>query len=198
MFMRPTQEQTNVVEEVAAGTSLLVQAVAGSGKTKTLELASRHCPPGTVALAFNVAAKKELASRLPSHVDCLTLNGFGHRAWANTINTRPLPDTKKMKAICDKYTPATKLSYPLKLMCASAKRLGMIPPNPPIKGKALVEWSPSLLLRDSGADLEGVDIEILADPLADCMRESIRQAYLGDIDWPSGCVLNLDGLSPIT
>jgi DNA helicase II / ATP-dependent DNA helicase PcrA len=68
----------------------VVLARAGSGKTSTLEEASKRLPGGARAtfVAFNKAIATELSARLPSSVECSTLHSAGfkalRRAWPRT------------------------------------------------------------------------------------------------------------------
>lgn len=59
----------------------VVEAVAGSGKTTTLEEASKQIESGPILFAaFNVAIVKELKIRLGTAAECKTINGIGHGA----------------------------------------------------------------------------------------------------------------------
>lgn len=64
--------------------SLLIEAVAGSGKTTTLVEAIRHVPPGgkVAFLAFNKAIAAELGRRVDlRQARCMTLHSAGWNAW---------------------------------------------------------------------------------------------------------------------
>jgi DNA helicase II / ATP-dependent DNA helicase PcrA len=67
--------QEDIINEALEGKeNIVVEAVAGSGKTTTIiEIAKRHPGPG-ILLAFNTSIAKELAERLPPKDDAL---GFG-------------------------------------------------------------------------------------------------------------------------
>lgn len=63
--------------------NMLVEAVAGSGKTTTIEHAIReHIPATTRVLvaAFNRHIAEAAQKRMPMNTSCVTLNGFGWRA----------------------------------------------------------------------------------------------------------------------
>lgn len=68
--------------------SLIVQAVAGSGKTTTLIEAMRYAKGSSITLAFNKQIQLELASRLVSG-EAKTFNAIGWAQWA-----RWRPDSK--------------------------------------------------------------------------------------------------------
>jgi len=61
---------------------LIVEALAGSGKTTTLIESFKFVPRGkkTIALAFNKIIQEELKSRAPSYVEALTFHSLGLRA----------------------------------------------------------------------------------------------------------------------
>lgn len=68
--------------------NLVVQAVAGSGKTTTIVAAAKLIPQGMTALflAFNVRIAKELDSKLPDGVESRTLNSLGMKIIGKYIN----------------------------------------------------------------------------------------------------------------
>ena len=73
----------------ATNKHMVIEAVAGSGKTWTIEHATRLIPPtkSVVFLAFNVTIKDELAKRAPKHVRALTLNGAGYESLRYALKT---------------------------------------------------------------------------------------------------------------
>lgn len=70
--------------------NLIVEAVAGSGKTSTMveaaSLFSAH--EATIFLAFNKHIATELARRLPPRMEARTMNALGHRALTREIQDR--------------------------------------------------------------------------------------------------------------
>jgi len=70
--------------------SLMVEAVAGSGKTTTIVALTKLLPKNERLLfcAFNKSITMELNERLPLHVECMTLNALGHRAWRQHIGSQ--------------------------------------------------------------------------------------------------------------
>lgn len=89
----PTSEQQAILTAVyASKDSMMVTAMAGTGKTSTLVMIANALPAQpAIALAFNVTIKKELERRFPSYWKIMTLNGLGHLAWM-----RALPRDKKI------------------------------------------------------------------------------------------------------
>lgn len=87
--MTPTPEQAAIIEAAQRPQSLLINALAGTGKTTTLTMLAKALPrKPSLALAFNKKIKEDLAQRFPPHFDVMTLNGLGHRAWSFKINSR--------------------------------------------------------------------------------------------------------------
>lgn len=64
--------------------NLLVQAVAGSGKTTTIVEAMQYAPGSSLFLAFNKAIALEISSRLYAG-EARTLNSLGHRMWMQNL-----------------------------------------------------------------------------------------------------------------
>ena len=164
--------------------SIILIAVAGSGKTTTLvEGAKRHSKPQDIrAVAFNVKIKVDFARKFPQGVECLTLNGLGHRAWANAMGRNLTLDPKKV----GKCTTAairgasSDLWFPVKDLVQKMKVEGVIPPG--VHGRGLLPWSQDTMdyLADR-YDLE-IDTEIM-DCAAVALKQSIREAYSGTIDF---------------
>jgi hypothetical protein len=78
---------------------LLINALAGTGKTKTIEMIIEELPPNTQPLyvAFNKSIVDEAVEKLPSYCEIRTLNSLGHRAWAQAIGQKVYIDTKNPK-----------------------------------------------------------------------------------------------------
>lgn len=71
--------KTRIVDRAITQGALIVQAVAGSGKTTTIVQAAQLIPEGvkSIFLAFNKKIATELGEKLPSHVEAKTLNALG-------------------------------------------------------------------------------------------------------------------------
>lgn len=88
-----------------SGGNIIIEAVAGAGKTSTIVEALKLIQPGkkVVFLAFNTSIVQELKTRVPNHVDVMTLNGLGWRAYLAHAKTLGLhvkaPDPNKTMAI---------------------------------------------------------------------------------------------------
>jgi len=80
MTFEPSKYQEAIYHEVEKGEgNIVVQAVAGSGKTTTLVECGNKIPQGkrSIFLAFNSAIAKEMNNRLPSNVEGRTLHSIG-------------------------------------------------------------------------------------------------------------------------
>lgn len=100
---KPTQEQLNIVKAFANTRVLKVNAVAGSGKTSTLELLAEEYKQPSLLLAFNKAIADEAALRFPSHVTCKTMNSVAYAAFGKALqhklNFNKNPKLNTMRSI---------------------------------------------------------------------------------------------------
>lgn len=76
--MTPTAEQEAIRLAVReTKDSLMIPALAGTGKTTTLTLVAKEIKVPGLALAFNTHIKKELEKRFPPNFSVQTMNGLG-------------------------------------------------------------------------------------------------------------------------
>lgn len=85
----PTNEQAAIVDACASGVNVKVEALAGTGKTSTLELAA-HAMEGKkgLYLAFNKSVKDEAEKRFPSHVEARTAHSLAYRPVGSKFRSR--------------------------------------------------------------------------------------------------------------
>ena len=97
-MLSPTPEQQYIIAAAKSPSSIMINALAGTGKTTTLQMLASVLPKEPIlALAFNKKIKEELEKRFPSNFTVMTMNGLGHRAWGKTINKpKMLIDDKKL------------------------------------------------------------------------------------------------------
>ena len=82
--MTPTEEQVQICAAVREASShVMIDALAGTGKTSTLVLAAAEVKGFGLALAFNKKIAEELGLRLPSSFECKTMNSLGFAALRN-------------------------------------------------------------------------------------------------------------------
>lgn len=85
----------------AAPGGLIVEAVAGSGKTTTIVEAAKRIPAQhrAVFLAFNKSIATELGARLPKTVESKTLNSLGNSAVWKSLGKTQLNDKKTLDLV---------------------------------------------------------------------------------------------------
>ena len=81
MPLTPTREQIMVIEAAKSGADLIVQALAGTGKTTTLKLLAEALSnkKGTY-IAFNTSIVSEAKTKFPSNVNCRTAHSLAFAA----------------------------------------------------------------------------------------------------------------------
>ena len=190
-MFKPTDEQKSIVDLYASTSShILVIARAGAAKTTTLCLLADATPQerSGLALAFNVSMKKELAERLPSNFECMTLNGLGHRVWGKFLGKRlrlektkvyhtlravieELDDKKDQDAIWENFSE-------IRMCIEKAKNAGFVPGPLPQAFRPLcseIEFFESIL------DIETDELE--RDVIIEVCRRSFADARQGIIDF---------------
>lgn len=82
---------------------LIVEALAGSGKTSTLVESFKHVPSGKkiLATAFNKIIQKELRERSGSYVDCYTFHSLGFSAVKKRFGNVKLDESKCFNIVKD-------------------------------------------------------------------------------------------------
>ncbi|HUW00820.1 MAG TPA: UvrD-helicase domain-containing protein [Acidimicrobiales bacterium] len=76
----PTDEQLEAVDLAVTGDNLAVEALAGTGKTTTLNLIAEAKPEDGIYVAFNKAIVTEAKQKFPSRVTCATSHSLAFRA----------------------------------------------------------------------------------------------------------------------
>lgn len=87
--------------EVRGRTNLVIEAVAGSGKTSSLLEALQFIPEDDKAVfcAFNKHIANELGGRAPNHVKVATIHSLGFHAICQSFDKKPTVDDKKVSNI---------------------------------------------------------------------------------------------------
>ena len=131
--MEPTFEQSAIIKAAASSASLMVNALAGTGKTTTLTMLAKALPAEPIlALAFNKKIKEELEKRFPSNFTIMTMNGLGHKAWAGSLNKKKLfIDDRKLSRLTTEALKPFRDSQDawaaIKLLVVYAMRRGLVP-----------------------------------------------------------------------
>jgi superfamily I DNA/RNA helicase len=87
--MEKTDEQTAILDAYhGSGDNLIVNALAGTGKTSTIEMIQAESKETRIlCLAFNKAIAQEMENRFLSTTAVRTMNGLGHRIWMKTVSS---------------------------------------------------------------------------------------------------------------
>lgn len=130
----PTHEKIFAAFE-GGDRNMLIEAVAGSGKTSTVIEATKRTNHQCLFLAFNKDIANELKARTPSHVEASTLNSLGFRALMNFFRTKgvrnPRVDGNKTinlgEEIVDEQDLKNGWGPSIKKLVGLGKALGVIP-----------------------------------------------------------------------
>mgnify|MGYP001619644453 CR=1 FL=1 len=78
-MIKPTEEQQAIIDAVASGKTLKVAALAGTGKTSTLQFIAHAYPSRRgLYLAYNKALQLEAQQKFPHWIDCKTMHGLAY------------------------------------------------------------------------------------------------------------------------
>lgn len=97
--------------------ALVIEAVAGSGKTTTIVMGTEYVPASDRLLyvAFNKRNIEDLRPKLPSNAEAATLNSVGHRAWLRFLGISKIEvNGSKTFNLIDRILPDYKLSESIK------------------------------------------------------------------------------------
>lgn len=186
---QPTPEQEAILA-LAKDTSdnLQINALAGSGKTSTLEMIQKHIKTKPVLyLVFNKRNAEEAEKSFPSTTSVRTLNGIGHRIWSRTLpsgnlSLNPRKCNDILKTIIEEAPKGTRSvlwdSYWQVLDAVGmSKALGYIPKGHPKADKTLCSIETLILSLDEKPD------DLTLDLIDEVLTRSIRAAYEGYIDY---------------
>lgn len=101
----PTKQQLDILEASKNTRVLKVNAVAGSGKTSTLELLAEANHTPSLLLAFNKSIADEASRRFPKHVSCRTINSLAFAEFGkplqHKLNPNKNPKVNTLRSIKD-------------------------------------------------------------------------------------------------
>jgi DNA helicase-2/ATP-dependent DNA helicase PcrA len=185
--LTPTSEQEHILSLLSTTKSnLLINALAGSGKTSTLELIQNAATPPVLCLAFNRRIADTMAKRFRTTTTVRTLNGLGHRIWAAVCTNRLTLDPKKCQDLLREAIRALpkptqgeayEIFWDIITAIGLAKSLGYVPAGKFPNARRLIE-SDSFF-----ASLDEVPSELFIDLLDEVLLASIKTAYAGNIDY---------------
>lgn len=183
----PTSEQQEIVDLIRSSTdNVLVNALAGTGKTTTLDLVQAASPKKPVlCIAFNKRVAEEAEKRFPGTTTVRTFNGLGHRIWAKTCGNVTL-DPRKCQTFLrelishfsgDDRKNAWDAYWEIIGGVSMAKSIGYVPEGKFPAAKRLIERQTfHLALEEKPSPL----VQSLIDAI---LIQSIQSAYKGFIDY---------------
>jgi DNA helicase-2/ATP-dependent DNA helicase PcrA len=190
---KPTDEQVEIYDRIRqSADNLLINALAGGGKTSTLEGAMSYIREPTLYLAFNTSVVKEAEERqnagtIPSIVKIDTLNRLGLRCWRDgngKATTNPDKPFELLKAyISDQVTgkedrrAATEAFADILHATKMAKHLGYIPGGKYPHARRLCD------IHGLNARLETPLTPFEQEIVDDVLLTSIQASYAGSVDF---------------
>lgn len=162
-----------------------IQAVAGSGKTTTIVEALKFIPSSNkvLFLAFNKSIAEELAKRVPSNVQAMTLNSFGWRVCMKAFGRIKL-DTWKvgniLKGLMNPVTPKEVKEF-YKFKFPICKLIGLL------KANLVLDESEALTTYEELAEKHEIEIPTRAQDdfvslLLGTFGQSIQVKHTMDFD----------------
>lgn len=94
--MKPTEEQAEIIEAFDTGNDLVIESLAGTGKTTTLKLIGNDkFDKNGLYIAYNKAIQMDAASSFPKNVTCVTAHSLAFRSvgrkYAHKLNAERMP-----------------------------------------------------------------------------------------------------------
>jgi DNA helicase-2/ATP-dependent DNA helicase PcrA len=183
----PTPEQEHILSLVTLTTSnLIINALAGSGKTTTLEMIQDALPPPVLCLAFNRRIADVMVKRFKSTTTVRTFNGLGHRIWSTacaghvSLDPRKTPDLLRelIKELPrGEASEAWEVFWEVKAAIDLAKSLGYVPTGKYHNARRLIE-------KEAFYAVLAEDIGNLGPwLLEETLTRSIKASYSGLIDY---------------
>lgn len=183
-----TDEQEAILEAAESTTAnLMIPALAGCGKTSTLEAIEGVVPKQPILyMVFNKKNATEAEGRLTSTTTVRTFNSMGHRVWAATQAKRLAIEPKKTynifrelvdKAGADHRQALWSVYSQVADGVSMAKSLGYIP------GDAYPSAKRLLTRPQFHNALDEVPDDLTADVIDAILAKSIRQSYEGLLDY---------------
>lgn len=194
----PTSEQEAILAAATATTAnLSINALAGTGKSTTLRMIERAVKARPILyLAFNKSVVTEIEykaraadtdRRMSSTTTVRTMNGLGHRIWAQTqktknvtLNAKKVPDI--LRGVIDEVpkksqAPLWDAFWNVVAGVATAKALGYVPEGKFENAKRLCNQATFHAALDEAPD------DLTADLIDLVLTRSITAAYAGSIDF---------------
>lgn len=184
----PTDEQADIRDTCSAdGPNIMINALAGTGKTSTLELIERATKVKPILyLVFTAKNREEATERMLSTTTVRNFNGLGHRVWAQACASKLVMNKKKTNDILIDLIKSSprKTQGPMWDSLWSvvhgvglAKALGYIPEGKYPDARRLCTQT------EFHQQLEEQPDDLISDLIDEVLHRSIRMAYDGVIDY---------------
>lgn len=184
----PTSEQDHILDLASnSEANLLISALAGTGKTTTLEMIERAVSAKPILyLCFNKKIADDATKRMLSTTTVRTFNSLGHRIWAKSCSKNLSLDPRKSQTILRSLIDETPRKDQGPLWdsfwevvhgVALAKALGYIPEGKFPNAKRLIS------VGAFHSSLDEVPDDLTADLIDAILTRSISAAYEGSIDY---------------
>lgn len=119
MKLKPTVEQRAILDAVASKKNIAIQALAGTGKTSTLQMIAGQDSVNTLYISFNKSIAEEAATKFPHNVLCKTIHSLAYAAYGKVfqrgtlIGWYDLAKTRELlkHRLPDKQEDADKICY---------------------------------------------------------------------------------------
>jgi DNA helicase II / ATP-dependent DNA helicase PcrA len=185
--LTPTDEQRHILDLLhSTKSNLLINALAGTGKTSTLELIQNAAVPPVLCLAFNRRIADAMAKRFRSTTTVRTLNGLGHRIWASACSGKLVLDPKKTNDLLRQVIStlsktekdeAYEQFWEIISAVGLAKSLGYIPEGKFPTAKRLISEGSFF------GHLDEAPSSLTCSLVDEVLFLSIKAAYAGSIDY---------------
>jgi len=187
-MLQNTDEQDLILTEgKSSNANLMINALAGTGKTTTLEMVERVVKDKPVLyLVFNKRNAKEAEGRMLSTTTVRTFNSLGHRIWAKgcgknlSLNPRKSQDILR-QMIKDSPKSAQGVMWDVYWdvidAVGRAKALGYVPEGKFENAKRLISQA------GFHSSLESRPDDLVSDLIDAVLTTSIRWSYDGTIDY---------------
>lgn len=187
MTHAPTEEQERILDLARnCEDNLIINALAGTGKSSTLEMIERAVKTKPILLlCFNKKIAEDASKRMLSTTTVRTFNSLGHRIWASAYGNLRL-DPKKSQTILREIINETPKREAGPLWdsywevihgVGLAKALGYVPEGKYPNAKRLCTQA------QFHRSLEESPDDLTADLIDAVLTRSIAQAYKGNIDY---------------
>ncbi len=185
------QNQAIIDAWLSSDSHLMIDALAGTGKTTQLQYLAAEMKggPPTLVAAFNKRNALDLESKMPPGFNCSTFNSLGHRALCSALTCRIKLDAGKIGKLVTALAKEQNLDLSkeswkdILQLVSSARNLGLVPEHfVALRWKTLApdtwdQWES--LAQDKYLDLAQDEISLARDVL----HESCTLALKGTIDF---------------